>query len=134
MHILILDFNGTRATAIFRRNGTHGSGYFKQLLSALAATLKTHLHARVSSDRDSAVYAGSYLSPLCPLLINVSPPGRMCSVLPPCNYRNLDIYVVPRQAVKLEATPSFLQFPSTRALIARNLLTLFNFLLHALLN
>jgi len=38
---------------------TGGSGYFKQLLSALAATPKTHLHTHVSSDHDSAAYVGS---------------------------------------------------------------------------
>lgn len=43
------------------RSGTRGSGYFRQLLSAVAATPKTHLHARVSSGRDSA---RSYLAAL----------------------------------------------------------------------
>jgi len=55
------EFSGTRAKAIFHRNGTHDSGYFGQLLSAVAATAKTHLHARVSSSHDSA---GSYLAAL----------------------------------------------------------------------
>jgi len=43
------------------RSGTRGSGYFGQLLSAVAATPKTHLHACVSSGRDSAC---SYLAAL----------------------------------------------------------------------
>lgn len=83
------EFSGTRAKAIFHRSGTRGSGYFGQLLSAVAATPKTHLHARVSSGRDSAC---SYLAALsAPNKCKAARAWRNQSY--PRNYLNLGIFI-----------------------------------------